>query len=58
MANQKDVHEDILLAPIARTGPGFLLGRRRPFGLYLVGRSRLCRPIFRGSGSHGPSAAG
>ncbi|HSE90034.1 MAG TPA: NrfD/PsrC family molybdoenzyme membrane anchor subunit [Candidatus Binatia bacterium] len=23
MANQKDVHEDILLAPIARTGPGF-----------------------------------
>ena len=23
MADQKDVHEDILLAPIARTGPGF-----------------------------------
>jgi molybdopterin-containing oxidoreductase family membrane subunit len=23
VANQKDVHEDILLAPIARTGPGF-----------------------------------
>ena len=23
MANQKDVHEDILLAPIAHTGPGF-----------------------------------